>query len=1183
MKEYMPGQGSYKVEEGGALTGIPTSYDVDNHYGTLVFDRGDVNVSARGLDFALSSRFNSDHLYSTVIPKVSKSDGPAGLTGSLGIAIPKSLMTLPGDQTNFYRVCSGWSWKLPYIMCGIADSFKFSLGEGKIFDLLACITDEAWGGTPGSANYGYPANGQSPNGNNGSPGNHCWTEGFEVTYAAENTSGISLVTIVIPEIQIAVQVDIQRSTSSGFDSFTPLNDGNLKVFLADGRVVRFTANGFVSSITDPAGLNSLTFTYVTDALVGAVSGTSNTRKYVTLQAAHYAAALPGDLIMINGEIKVIFAKVGNNQVQVSPNFDTYIPDAAPYPSYTIYKGQLQMIAHTDGRAAKFYYYNQTIQGTSLPVMSILLSSDQNIDHFNAGDEFLGYYVFNQNNQLQAFSAPSDQQHATNTTTFPADLEANQASYFTAMQTVSYTYNISSMPSPATDYIQVTNTVGAPTIYYFAAGGFCSHSWNNAYLFKGTCRRGGTTTLVTVERPDFYFNPGSYLNVNRINQQAFYDASKADYQKDEHAAEFQADNDFNTEMFQAGEAVSAAGIASGFLGLVPGLGGGLFGALSGAVTGGASMALAAAQYQYTQAKYANDRYIAAHAGNVSAWVAVQTVINPNKIQLAAALAVAPKQNDVFGILNAKPDGMQSLLATSKDSTRLYVTYTNGTNAAFTVGDYVCLRTEMQMITGTGYDNFVQQNYVDVATPFSFIPDEGEQVAFLYAYGHNGSTQLPQGGPQHYCYYLNKPKVVRIEIHDSLPETADFWKRIDYEYDYAVQGSSMSDTFVDSGFTIDNIEGPNPQSFDASDITLTGTTVTTGISNDDEDIDYLKEIYTFSYDAKSFHKGADTVTTMRLENGGTQWLFVKKTVNGLGRPCYNAGYYGVMGYAYYEGGDPSQSNGGAPWRKKVDYRFDVYGRIVRERTASVSLEGKQNKCTFTQYVGSSPYLASLGMPDLDPLGEFDANYLSGTYQGIFNTFHALGLVGGTIEEVDAYGHRKCTFSEFNISTMNMMASDTLVLSSLDTYLDQLSSNNPNFLAYVPGSGLKVSDPTQIFWSYEGSQRSNDWSTAVFDDTSMTSHAVTYFTYDPATNNLLTITTPNGNVIALTYGSGYLSSYIATDVRTLDNNLGGTTQYVVNAYTYDVKGRMTSKITRFKTDTTANDTNLVSYGQSASKSEI
>ena len=409
MKEYMPGQGSYKVEEGGNLTAIPTSYSVDNHFGTLVFDRDDVKISARGVDITLSSRFNSDHLYSTVIPKVSKSDGPAGLTGSLGIAIPNSLMTLPGDQTNFYRICNGWSWKLPYIMLGVSDSFKFSMGDGKIFDLLPCITDQAANIIQGSSL-----------GNSANVGNHCWMEGYEVTYGPENTSGVSQVTIVIPEIQVTLAFDVVRSIqtpsgSNSYDSFKPVGPGQGSypspiLYLADGKVIKFTNNGFISTITDPAGLNTLTFVYtstVGDALVGTVSGTGNTRKYVTLTAAHYALVNPGDLIMINGEIKVIYAKVGgsqggSNQVQVSPNFDTYLPNTSPYPTYTIYKGQLQMITHTDGRAVKFYYYNQTISGTSLPVMTILLSSDQNINDFIAGDEFLGYYIFNLNNQLTSF-------------------------------------------------------------------------------------------------------------------------------------------------------------------------------------------------------------------------------------------------------------------------------------------------------------------------------------------------------------------------------------------------------------------------------------------------------------------------------------------------------------------------------------------------------------------------------------------------------------------------------------------------------------------------------------------------------------------------------------------------------------------------------------------------------------
>ena len=569
--------------------------------------------------------------------------------------------------------------------------------------------------------------------------------------------------------------------------------------------------------------------------------------------------------------------------------------------------------------------------------------------------------------------------------------------------------------------------------------------------------------------------------------------------------------------------------------------------------------------------------------MSAWVPIGTIIGPNKLTIASGsqLAVVPQQNDVYAVLNLTPDSFQNLLATSKDSTRIYVQYAPSGKSAFGVGDWIALRTEMQQIIAVGTDSFVTQPYVQVATPFSFVPDEGEQAALIY----HTNAGIPAGGAAYYCYYLNKPKVIRIEIHDSLPETTDFWKRIDYEYDYSVQGTSMADTIVDSGFGLDNVEGPNPQSFDASDITIKQTIVTTGISNINEDIDYLREIYTFSYDVKSFHKGHDSVTTMRLENGGTQWLFVKRTVNGLGRPCFNADFYGVMGYTYFEGGDPTQSNGGAPWRKKVDYRFDVYGRKVRERVSSVSLDGKQNRNIFTQYVGSSPYLAAQGTPDLDPLGMFAANYFSGNYQSILSAFHALGLVGGTIEEVDTYGNLKCTFNEFSIYNMNLQASDTVVLSSLNTFLDQYSTNNPNMNGWIGSTEYPQSALSWSLPSYQGGALQSDFSTAVYDDTSMTSHAVTYFTYDPATNNLLTITKPRGNVITLTYGTGYLSSYIATDVTELDQNMnigGNTTQYVVNAYTYDIKGRLTSKTTRFKTDTLANDTNLVVYGSHNSKSE-
>jgi YD repeat-containing protein len=1172
MKEYMPGQGSYKVEEAGALTGIDTSYNVDNHWGTLLFDRDDVKISARGVDLALSSRFNSDHLYSTVIPKVSKSDGPAAASGM----IPPSMMTLPADQTNFYRICNGWSWKLPFALLGVPNAFKFSMGEGKIFDFTAVMTDEAWGGTAGAA-LGTGT------------GNHCWTEGYEVTYYAENSNGISKVMIVIPEDRIVVVVDVQRAVTSGLDAFTPVNDSTFAVYLADGKKLTFNSHGFLSAITDMAGKNTLAFSYVADSRSGTVVNSSS-RKTFEIALADYNAVLPGDLVIINDEIKVVFSKNGTDSnggwISTSCNFDIAIPSTAPFPTYTILKGQLQMIAHTDGRAAKFYYYTQTINSVVYSVMSILLSSDQNINDFIAGDEFLGYYVFDSHNRLVSYNAVGDPStpHATNTTNFPTDLVANQGTYFVTMQTVSYAYNLTNDPSPQTDSIVVTNNVGAPTIYYFQAGGFCSHSWNNAFFHRGSCRRGGSQTVMNIERPDFYIKPNNpskgqygYVNINRINQQAFYEASKADYQKDENAYDFNSDNEFNTQMFEAQQAVASAGLFGGILGMIPGLGGSpSVGGAIGLATGAASMALSADQFQHTQAKYARDRQIAANAPPVSIWAPIASVTSPNRMILTSALTVAPRQNDVYAVMNAAPDSTAPLLATSKDSTRIYVNRVQGSNT-FNIGDYVFLRSEMGVINNFGTDNFVNQPFIEVQSPFSFVPDEGEQIAFCLKSNAAFPSQI-----QYYCYYLNKPKVVRIEVHDSLPETAGYWKRTDFEYHYSVQGSNLTDGFVDGGFTEDNVEGPNTNSFDASDITLTSTVITTGISNIYEDRDLTKRIVNFSYDEKSFHKGQSSEQNLRISDDQKSWCFVNKTVNSLGKPCANAGYYGVMTSTYYEGGDISNlSDGGGAFRKTTNYRYDVYGRAVRTTVASPYYAYKKSKTTWTQYVGSSQYLASQAIPDLDPLSKFSRNYLSGNYQQVFNTFYAMGLVGATIEEVDAYGTLKITYSQFDSLTGNLLMTDQAIASSLIGSGDMYSANMPNFRA-VFGSTI-ITDPTQIDWSYQGSPLSSNWTNTIFEQSGtsgLVSHALTYYVYDGPTNNLIQITRPRGNTVNIAYGSSWKSSYITLDYKTFDSNIGGTTQYVVTTYDYDVKGRLIKKTLRFKTDTVDSDANLVVYGNNAAK---
>ncbi len=1154
MKEYMPGQGSYKVEEAGALTGIGTSYNVDNHWGTLVFDRDDVKISARGLDIALSSRFNSDHLYSTLITKVSKGDGPLGETPR---PVPDSLMTLPADQTNFYRIAHGWSWKLPYVLLGVPNAFKFSLGDGKIFDLLPVITQEAWGGA------------------NGGEGNHSWTEGYEVTYEAEDESDNSLVTIVIPEIQVTIIVKVHRvGTSPGPYDFTPLNDSSFKVYFSDGKVLTFTENGFISTITDPAGINSLTFTYVTDAITGTTAGASSRRSF-RIEADDYNAVVPGDLIVINDEMKVVFSKDDptNHWISTSCNFDIYLDDEGGQ-GYTILKGKLQKITHTDGRSVKFYYYTS---GQSRH-MAILLSSDPDMENFVSGDQFLGFYTIGDaSNHLTKYETCSDKHHASKTGDFSEDLAANQSSYFEPIQTVTYEYYITNEPTPEKDRIIVTNNVGAPTIYYFQKGGFCSHSWNNSFFHRGACRRGGTTKIVNIERPDFYINENNYININRINDQAFIDASKDNYMMDENAAEFRAENEFSTAMFLAGEASNTLGLLGSIANLFSPKG--IFeltlGGALGIGSGLAGMGLSAAQYQHTQAKYARDAAIAKNAGNVTAWIPILKVTSPNRLELNTDLTEAPRQNDIYAVLNAVPDKLIKIVKTSRNSTRIYVDFTNSPSADFAAGDYVFLRTECQIISDVGTEDFaegtVHLKYIEVEKPFQFMPLENEQIAFIYADGN----QLP-ATPLYYCYYLNKPKVVRIELKDSPVADKNYWTRIDFEYAYSVQGVQMVDNFMNGGFTEDYTEGPYNHSFEASDISLQGSVVTTGISNIEEDIDLTKDSSTFSYDEKSFHKGEDTVTRIRQEIGSTEWLFVNKTVNMLGKPCMNAGYYGVINSTYFEGGDITISNsGGAHFRKKTSYRYDVYGRPVMTTIASSAFEGKKTKNTWTQYVGSSPWIN-----DIDPLNKFADNYLGSNYQEIFNARHALGLVGATIEEVDAQGTRKRAYNAFDPDTLNLLMTDTMVIPSLRSYADILSVNSPNFKA--SREGTEKTDPSEIWWSQDGSEPSNDWSTARFDEDCVSSRAITRFTYDVSTNNLTKITKPIGNEIDIAYGTGWKSSYIVKDYKTLDGNIGGTTQYVVTTYDYDIKGRLISKTVRFKSDTEDNDTNLYAYGTSAQKSK-
>jgi hypothetical protein len=269
--------------------------------------------------------FNSDHLYSCgVINRVAKYERPS-----------TTLMTLPPEQTNFYRIADGWSWDLPWVQIGEKNIFRICVG-GRIFNLESTITDETWGETVGAVK-------------------ESWTEGYHIICKPTGSSAADLI-IVIPEILMTITCKVSRSGEAPPRDYTVDRDG-FAAYRADGSRLSFNEKGYLTQIADPAGRNTLSFTYesIRGAETGAFSGNlalGSTATSVVLQPEDYEATLAGDLITIGDETKVVFAKKGSNAVAVSGAFDIP-PDVATPGTYTVHKGRIKKIAHSDGRQVKF--------------------------------------------------------------------------------------------------------------------------------------------------------------------------------------------------------------------------------------------------------------------------------------------------------------------------------------------------------------------------------------------------------------------------------------------------------------------------------------------------------------------------------------------------------------------------------------------------------------------------------------------------------------------------------------------------------------------------------------------------------------------------------------------------------------------------------------------------------------
>jgi hypothetical protein len=1161
MKEYMPGQGSYKVEEAGGLTGIGTTNNVDNSFGTLTFVREDVSVACSGVNLSLSSTFNSDHLYSVVIPRVSKGDGPDGLTST---PVPSTLMTLPADQANFYRIADGWSWNLPYVNIGTKNIFKFAPGNGKIFDLMAVLTEECMAATDGES----------------------WTEGYHVSFGSEiGTSEVYPVTIVIPEIQITIVCKIHRVTEAPgqmeFEVYNTQSPKDFFVYLADGKVLTFNSKGYLDAITDPAGKYKTVFTYKSDAILGTIKG-STSRKSFTVDGLIWTAAKIGDLITIGDETRSIFTKESGNQITVSGNFDIYLTTGK---AFAIHKGQLEKIAHyiitgdTFTRCVKFYYIGD--------YMYTLLSSSNVMTEFKVGDQFLGRYTINSTtNKLTKFEAVETIKAANET--LPTSVF--DTSWLTPLQKVDYDYKITNDPTPSTkvsdssDVITVTNNVGAPTHYYFQKCGFAAHQWNNAYFHTGIVRRGSTLKEINIDRPEFYIDPTSdnkftYININRIDDRAFNLVSLDNYMKDENSIEFVADQAVEKLNFDI--SLSCAIVT------------GLDAALSGWASSGAGWVAATAwaiqtgqliaNRAYQQGKILVKKLLSLNAEQVSSWVPVTAVPTANKLRVGEAypyvFADRPRQNDVYAILAKQIDECPVIKKTSRNTTRIYYAETNSDGSTFlgnfSIGDWVFLRTECRRISdksvaGAGNDETHREQFgtyyyhwLEVETSFNFMPLENEELAIVY--------DKDEDPINYYVYYLNKPKVIKIESKDGNYSGENYWTSVEYEYSYTVQDSVAIDNFSDGGFTEANVEGPSEESIEPSNIALAATVITTSKENIISSEDLFKKVYFFSYDQKQGNKGQSLESTFRKED--SNWLFVNRKDTQSGRPCKNASFYGVTGFSTFEGGDIANGGSKEP-RYTEDYRFDKMGRIIRTRKTSPSYEGRRTIQSWTQYVGS------LDADDIDALEKFGDNPYSFNYQTLMDSKHALGLVGATIEEVNTHRDCKITYNKF-VDNLNLVESKTVEQSELGSWFD-LYAENVDTLKASAGI-VETDDISNLRWEYPGDgNHSTTFTDLTFRaDAPMKRDLVTAFTYDGTTNDLITITKPKGNTINISYHTtpNWKKSYIAKDYSEFEDNIDGTgnTQYVVNNYDYDLKGRLISKTTRFNDSThnppEANDDHPVS----------
>jgi len=1045
--DYNPGAGSYKVEEAGSLKGISSSHNVDNQFGTLTFNNKAFSIKARGLNLALSSKFNSDHLYSTVIRKVTKGEQPDNT---------ETLMTLPGGQTNFYRICNGWSWNLPYIIIGQKNVFKINIG-GKIFDLGSVISDKTYGDDNGDAQ-------------------DFWVESYHVKYEEGTGANHKSLIVTIPEIKVIITCEVLKSGNDYTVDYTDTYP--FKIYKANGTVLEFkktgeAGTGHLCKITDAAEKNSLEYFYTTDgsSISNYIALNGNPKRMgFTLHSGDGAKVKVGDLITVRDETRVIWSKNGD-VITVSQGFN-FEPDTAVDDKYSISKGQLQKIVHTDGRCVKFYWY--TDNSENLPRMTILLSSNETMNQLAEGDLFLKRYTFDINNRL----AKIEILNTKNFTPGTFDIE-NDTTYIEPLYNTTYEYNISNNPSPKTDYIVIKNHAGAFTKYLFQKGGFCVHSYiDGDPIITGSLGSQSSDTHINLRKePDDLIKTGYIIGCGNEFKEITSIISPTKLVCNAFSEDLEKRNNF--------------------------------------------VILKALKHDVIE-----------HQGT-----ATKVYINTSNVDIEDLLIIKGQ--------------IRTITKKDSDATGTFVIV----DSPFTVEPLSIGKIEQDWndridksleYAKIAYDK--SWNEIEDDNKGDYKPPTRESILEI-----TQSVYPPELGdadeyavlkkPEFYIYYLNKPKIIKIERKQNKNDKT--WKSINYKYLYMKGGNETNDDFSGGGFISDDTDGPSTKKLKPDDIEIIKTSIVTW-KEGFESQDYLKKIISFAYTYNKELKGQSVIKKFRSEN--KKWIATSKVINILGHPCTNADYYGVTSeYHYY--GLTEKNSETLGYRYHIDRDYDAYGRVIRSRKYSPSYSGGQAVNEWTQYVG-------IGTGDnLDPYGVFIDNPFDSTYQNRFDNKLCFEVVGAIITQVNENGSKNKLYKEFN--TLLNITAIRVVERAGEIIGKSVFGSNTTFRGQVPGYSLET-DKNKIYWSIDGSDHSNNWDDVQWTIATKygTRDLDTTFTYNNTTNNLEKITKPLGNEINIVYGSDWKSSYIIRDYLELDHNLGDTTQYVVNRFDYDIKGRLIQK---------------------------